>query len=129
MENSNYQIGDLQFDPNHKELVFNRYRSVKLTNRESLILQYLLENPNKAITLAELLSNALGQYQSDPIATRKTVQLLSNKLERSDFIEYPYIDCYMFRYDERAQNAGQLFKLKSLKRLFSRMPLMTKTFA
>lgn len=129
MENTNYQIGDLQFSPNKKELIFNRYRCVKLSTKESLILQYLLDNPNKAITLAELLSNALRQYQSDPIATRKTIQLLSNKLERSDCIEYPYIDCYMFRYDEHARQKNQGANLKRIKRWFSRVPAMTKSYA
>ncbi len=126
MESKSYQIGELQFNSSSKELVFNRYRCVKLSNREALILQYLLDNPNKAITLAELLSNPLAQYTNDPIATRKTIQHLSTKLERCDCIEYPYIDCYMFRYDEQAQQLAQASPLARVKRWFGRMPAFTR---
>ncbi|MFT5164696.1 MAG: DNA-binding response OmpR family regulator, partial [Alteromonadaceae bacterium] len=71
MEKSHYHIGEVEFNVQDKNLVFNRYRSVKLTNRETLILQYLLECPNQAITLTEIIQKGLVQHPSDPIATRK----------------------------------------------------------
>lgn len=95
-QTTSYHIGEVEFTPQHKQLVFNHHRVVKLTQRESLILQYLLERPNQAITLSEILNNCLKTVNPEPIATRRTIQLISAKLETADFIEYPYIDCYRF---------------------------------
>lgn len=126
MENTSYQIGEVQFDPEKKELIFNRYRSVRLSTKESLILRYMLDNPNKAITLAEILGSCLAQYNAEPISTRKTIQLLSHKLELADHIEYPYIDCYMFRADKATTQKQAPVLVKRIKRLFSRVPAMSK---
>jgi DNA-binding response OmpR family regulator len=126
MENVNYQIGEVQFNPTAKELVFSRFRSVRLSNRENAILQYMLENPNKAITLTEIIAQCLADYPCDPIGTRKTIQLLSAKLELEDNIEYPYIDCYMFRNLSAAQEKSSLFNVSRLKRFLSRSPQMSK---
>jgi len=125
-QNKCYKIGEVLFNTINKELIFNRFRSVKLTCKESLILQYFLDNPNKAITLSELIANCLSQFQSDPIGTRKTVQLLSAKLELVDFIEYPYIDCYRFRCVDEPPQKLALFDLRRIKRWFNRAPQMSK---
>ena len=118
MEHSHYLIGEVQFVPENKSLIFNRYRSVKLTNRETLILQYLLDKPNQAITLSEILQNCLSEFPSDPGATRKIIQGLSTKLELADHIEYPYVDCYRFRCTNADEEKPPLLSLKGLKRLF-----------
>ena len=124
-----YQIGEVTFTPAEKLLVFSRYRSVKLSARETLVLQYLLDNANQAITLTEIISKCLHDYPCDPIATRKTIQQLSFKLELADHIEYPYIDCYLFRYNAEAQtNQKQgLFNFKKLTKLLQRAPLFTRS--
>ncbi len=129
MENLNYQIGEVQFNPTAKELVFSRFRSVRLSNRENAILQYMLENPNKAITLAEIIAKCLSDYPCDPIGTRKTIQLLSAKLELEDHIEYPYIDCYMFRNASEQEDKGSLFNVNRLRRFLGRSPQMSKAMA
>jgi DNA-binding response OmpR family regulator len=129
MENSTYQIGEVQFNPLAKELIFNRYRSVNLSVRETIILQYLLEHPNKAITLSEIINQCLSHYHCDPISIRKTIQLLSSKLEIADHIEYPYIDCYMFNQKETVDESPSLFNVKRLRRFLSRSPQMSKALA
>lgn len=129
MEDSSIKIAHVLFNPSHKELIFSRYRSVKLNNRETLILQYLVKNQNKAITLTEIIQQCLSQYHNDPIVTRKNIQQLSAKLESADFIEYPYIDCYLFRCQCQSEEKLPLFNFKRLKRLFNRTPQMNKQFS
>jgi DNA-binding response OmpR family regulator len=129
MENTTYQIGEVQFNPMKQVLIFNRFRSVKLSHKESLILQYMMKNTNKAITLSEIISQCLVQYQCDPLSTRRAIQQLSTKLELADHIEYPYIDCYMFHASEKEEELPSIFNFKRIKKLFSRTPHMTKLVA
>jgi DNA-binding response OmpR family regulator len=126
---STYRIGEIQFKPNDQVLIFSRYRRVKLTNRETLILSYLLDHPNKAITLSELMAQCLNEHQYDPVVIRKTIQLLSSKLEAADNIEYPYIDCYRFVCECEQKSALSIFSLKRIKRWFNRTPRMSKELA
>ena len=116
MEKSHYRIDEVQFIPQEKSLVFNRYRSVKLTSREAQILQYMLDNPNQATTLSEIIQKSLSDYPTDPVATRKIIQVLSTKLELADHIEYPYVDCYMFSCHDPSDKKPSLFSFKGLKR-------------
>ena len=117
-ESAVFQIGDVEFNPQKEQLIFSRYRKVKLTTRESLILHYLLEHKNQAITLSEIISQCLNNIQCEPMAIRRSIQLLSTKLETVDFIEYPYIDCYRFQLETASNQSQPAHWFAQLKRWF-----------
>ena len=117
-ETTSFQIGDVEFNPQKEQLIFSRYRKVKLTTRESLILKYLLEHKNQAITLTEIMSQCLKSFTCEPMATRRTIQLLSTKLELVDYIEYPYIDCYRFHLETSIKHSQPSHMFAQLKRWF-----------
>ena len=118
-QSQNYQIGEVEFNAVQQQLVFGRYRKIKLTQRETLILAYLLDRPNQPITLTEIINQALKSFHGEPMAIRRTIQLLSAKLELADHIEYPYIDCYRFKQPETEPKSKSFNLWQSLKRLFT----------
>lgn len=113
-----FHIGDVEFNPQKEQLIFSRYRKVKLTTRESLILKYLLEHKNQAITLTGIMTQCLKRFNCEPMATRRIIQLLSTKLEMVDYIEYPYIDCYRFHLETSVKHSQPTHLFAQLKRWF-----------
>ena len=81
-------------------------------------MHYLLEHKNQAITLSEIITKCLNNVQCEPMAIRRSIQVLSTKLETVDFIEYPYIDCYRFHLEVASKQSQPAHLFTQLKRWF-----------
>lgn len=71
LDDLTYQIGNYQFKPGIRELLFNREKMVKITFQESELLLMLLESPDSRVSLEQLKNSGITSHGVHyPMVTR-----------------------------------------------------------
>lgn len=71
LDDLTYQIGNYQFKPGIRELLFNREKMVKITFQESELLLMLLESPGNRVSLEQLKNSGITSHGVHyPMVTR-----------------------------------------------------------